>query len=353
LVDEKKISKIILTSKKVFKDCSLSNGTIVASNIHDPDYPKNVKNYYYVWPRDASFITVACDILGLKKISENYFKWIWKAEGFKKRGIFYMRYHPNGKLYGRQFQPDQIGSFLWSIEYHCKTYNKNPKRFEDLITKAANGICFNWKGKYFKKISFDLWEERRARPKNNEKHTYSLAMCSRGLKSAIKLIGNNERWLECQKQMEKEIENAYDRKLKFFVRTFNHRIDPLIDSSMLGLVWPSNVIKPNDKRMINTVKKILKVNLINGGLMRYPGDQYNGKFRKSKAGTWPLLNFWLSIYYIKYGKKNEAKKHFDWVIERVDKKIPEQIENNKPSSIIPLAWSHAMFIISSKFLGYI
>jgi len=87
--------------------------------------------------------------------------------------------------------------------------------------------------------------------------------------------------------------------------------------------------------------------------MRYPGDRYDGTLRRAGAGAWPLLNFWMSIYYIKSGNRREARKYFDWVIERVDKKLPEQIKNNNPSSIIPLTWSHAMFIIASKFLGYV
>jgi GH15 family glucan-1,4-alpha-glucosidase len=37
-------------------------------------------------------------------------------------------------------------------------------------------------------------------------------------------------------------------------------------------------------------------------------------------------------------------------LERVEKKLPEQIKNGKPASIVPLAWSHAMFIIAGKFL---
>lgn len=354
MADKRKIKEIIKTSRKVFKECSHKNGAIVASNMHDPEYPKDAKNYYYVWPRDASFVSVACDLVGLKRIPENYFKWCWKAEEFKEKGIFYMRYYPNGKMFGRQFQPDQSGSLLWAIEHHCKSYGKYPKKIENLIIKTADGICSNWKKTCFRKISYDLWEERRAYPKNNEKHTYSVAICLRGLEAANRLIGKNEKWMECIEQMKDEIEKAYHNRVGFFTRTFGDNfVDLVIDSSILGLVWPSEIIKPKDKRIVRTVNEIRRINAINGGLMRYPGDRYNGTLRKTGAGAWPLLNFWMSIYYIKSGNKKEARKYYDWVIKRVDKKLPEQIKNNKPTSIIPLAWSHAMFIIASKFLGYI
>jgi GH15 family glucan-1,4-alpha-glucosidase len=30
--------------------------------------------------------------------------------------------------------------------------------------------------------------------------------------------------------------------------------------------------------------------------------------------------------------------------------LPEQIKEEKPYSIIPLAWSHSMFVIAAKFI---
>jgi len=84
--------------------------------------------------------------------------------------------------------------------------------------------------------------------------------------------------------------------------------------------------------------------------MRYKGDKYIGKLKRGKAGSWPILNFWLSIYYTKLGKREKALQYFNWVVDRVEEKLPEQIKNEKISSIIPLAWSHAMFIIAGKYL---
>jgi len=345
-----KIQTILETSKKVFKECSLKSGAIVASNIHDPDYPKDVKNYYYVWPRDASFICVACDLIGLKRIPEKFFEWCWnEAERFKEKGIFYMRYYPDGRMYGRQFQPDQLGSLLWAIEHHSKYHGII--KLNSLIEKTADGICSSWIGSCFRR-SFDIWEERVASQRKNEKHTYSLAMCIKGLEVAMKLIGKKEQWLKSKEQMEKELKKSYEKKLGYFVRTFNgRRANETLDSSMLGLVWPSEFVQADDRRMISTVNTIIQKNSIDeNGIIRYKGDKYIGKLKRGNAGAWPILNFWLSIYFSNLGKRKKALKHFDWVIERVEKKLPEQIKDSKPFSIIPLAWSHAMFVISGRFL---
>ncbi len=52
------------------------------------------------------------------------------------------------------------------------------------------------------------------------------------------------------------------------------------------------------------------------------------------------------------GKKEEAMKYYNKVIDLVDKYIPEQIFDNKiQKSISPLCWSHAMFVIATKELG--
>jgi GH15 family glucan-1,4-alpha-glucosidase len=109
-----------------------------------------------------------------------------------------------------------------------------------------------------------------------------------------------------------------------------------------------------------TVEKIIEKNSIdNVGLLRYPADKYcgavaNGQVRLTGAGAWPLLSFWMAIYFHLRGDTKNAEKHFDQPLERVDKYIPEQIfKNKKKESICPLAWSHSMFIIAANFLGYL
>lgn len=344
-----KIKKIYKTSIDVFENCSFRNGAIVAANIKDPDYPENVKNYSYVWVRDASFVCVACDLLKMKRIPDRFFEWCWNAENFEKEGIFYMRYHVDGKMYGREFQPDQTGSLLWAIEHHSRHWNVS--KFSELIEKAADGICSSWKIECFKR-HYDLWEERHTSSRRKENFTYSVAMCVKGLESAIKLVGPKATWVKCRNQMEKEIEKAYDRKSGYFLRSFNGSRDTTIDSSIFGLFWPSEVINPNDFRMISTVKKIVETNVIeNGGVIRYKGDRYAGSLRRKEGGAWPVLNFWLSIYYSELKKNKECREYVNWVMERVKDKLPEQIKNGKPISIIPLAWSHAMFIIAGKRLN--
>jgi len=349
-----KIRKLKKRSIEVIKDCCLENGAIVAANPTKKYYPPEAKHYFYVWPRDASFLCISADIFGIKKIQENFFSWcLERAEGFKRTGLFFEKYYVNGLKAERRFQPDQGGSLLFSIHHHFKKNLSKALEFKDLITRIANGLCDNWDRDHFKLITNDLWEEKHTFPDLRDNFTYDLAACSKGLELANDVI-SNKRWVEVSNQMKGILNRHFNGK--FFVRSNGILNDERIDASMLGLVYPFGVVAANDSRMISTVKEIEDKLVINGGVHRYEDDEYDGwmyeGFHRNKgSGAWPLLNFWLSIYYSILGDKEKAKEYFFWVVDRVEDYIPEQIFENKIQvSVSPLAWSHVMFLISGKFL---
>jgi glucoamylase len=357
-----KIKNMIKISRKVIEDSVLDNGAIVAANATKEYYPSAAKNYFYVWPRDASYTCVAADLVGIENIQEKFFNWcLNRAEGFKETGLFYEKYYVNGlKALGR-FQPDQTGTVLYAVWHHCSLGNSEiVSKFEDLIIKSANGLCDKWNGDCFDLISNDLWEERLSFPDLEENFTYSLAACIKGLECANSMIPNDG-WTRVSRQMKERLEKHFVHdysKKGYFVRSFGKLIDEKIDASMLGLVYPFEVYKADEPRIISTVGEIEKRLITDGGVHRYEFDEYDGwmhegMHRKKGAGAWPLLNFWLSIYYSLKDDKDRAKMHYEWVLNRVNDHIPEQIFNNRiQTSICPLVWSHAMFIIASKMLGY-
>ena len=354
----KKIKQLVNSSKQVLQDCALENGGIVAANITKNYYSRNSSNYFYVWPRDASYICVAADVLKMN-IQEPFFDWLTeRPEDFKKEGLLFQQYAANGRIFGRQFQPDQAGSVLWAIYHHFKNDLSKVYKYEALIRRLADGLCDDWKETHFFHNSSDLWEhsERCTSSKMENNFTYSLAACARGLKFAYTML-NNKRWDEVADQMISKIEKAYDKERKYFLRNYGKISDYNIDASLLGLVYPFDIVKPNDKRMIKTVKKIEECIVFNGGgVHRFQFDYYDGEGTAQEgAGAWPLLNFWMSIYWSIYGNKKKALKYYNWPIEKIgdDNLIPEQIFNDFRKGIKPLAWSHAKFVTASKYLGYL
>lgn len=358
-MNKEKIKQLINSTQQVFKDCTLPNGAIIAANADLEYYPKRASDYRFVWPRDASYVCVAAQKIGLK-IQEPFFSWLEdRPERFKKESLLFQDYVPNGRMNRTSFQPDQAGTVLWAMYEYYKDDVSQAQKFEVLIRRLADGLANNWHQKYFFNQTVDLWEEGNRRTssvyKNN--HTYSLAACVRGLEAAHQLI-ENDLWLEKAQEMRSRIEFNYDQKADRFLRNKGEAVaDFNIDASLFGLVWPFEIIKPNDQRMLNTIKKIEDKLEINGGFHRYENDYYDGEGSGQEGGgAWPILNFWASLYWSLAGDKSKAEKYFNWVLDKLveDKYgdfIPEQIfEDNVRKGVCPLAWSHAMFILATDKL---
>jgi glucoamylase len=391
------IKTFIQISRNVIQQSCLENGAIIAADSDKLIYPSTTQDYRYVWVRDASYICISADLLGLKEIPERFFNWcLNRAEGFKNTGLFYNAYSVNGTItgtlihsadlkppqkvrnryiyithHGIQFQPDQNGSLLIAIGHHVKHFAiGNISKFKKLIEKTASGISNSWKDKKFSLPCFDLWEERCILPSQKRYHTYSLAVCIAGLRTAIELLGNKKNWLRTEREMLGVFRDIYSHSANLIPRTYTkgklaerremRKDDLQPDTSLLGLVYPSGILDPFDSKMKKTVDEIIEKNTIaNGGLLRYPRDIYCGGVHKgyetlTGAGAWPLLNFWMSIYFCLRNDRKNAEKYFIWPLERINKYIPEQIFESKTKlSVCPLVWSHSMFIIAAKFLGYI
>ena len=351
-----KIQKLVETSRQVILDCALENGAIVAANCFKEYFPKNAKYYTYVWPRDASFTCVAADILGILDVQERFFDWCMnRAADFRSRGVFFQNYFVNGLKATGNFQPDQTGSVLWAVWHHYKDNLREASKHERLVRKAADGICSKWRGSHFIEVTNDLWEERFAFPDLQENFTYSLAACLRGLECANAIVPTGK-WVRVAGQMRERLGHHYS---EHFSRTYGKLGDARIDASMLGLVYPFEVFPATDRRIVETVNEIEKKLVVAGGVHRYEDDEYDGwiwkcMHRNKGAGAWPILNFWLSIHYARAQRREKALQYYNWVVNRVTKFIPEQVfENNIQVSVKPLSWSHAMFVIASKELGFI
>jgi len=295
------IKKLIKISKKVIENGSLENGAIVAADSDKAIYPSNVQNYRYVWIRDAAYVCMAADLLKLKDIPERFFNWcLHRAEDFRQTGLFSNAYNVNGTIHGTlippdevkvpqktkgkyfnlihhgtQFQPDQNGLLLIAVSHHIRHFGKDVAMFRQLIEKTTLGICCSWKGCKFNLPCFDLWEERCILPEQSRYHIYSLAMCVAGLKAAAGLLGKNKKWQQTQKEMSEILKQACSCSSNHIPRIYNKsrtavsnntmREDTLPDTSLLGLVYPSQILNPSDESIKRTVQAIIKNNTTKDG----------------------------------------------------------------------------------------
>ncbi len=339
------IAGLLESSKRVLRSCAKPAGAILAACT-----PRaQAKNYRFVWPRDGAYACMAADILGLK-IQEGFFGWCMRAQGWRRTGLFYEKYYASGRKAARGFQPDQTGLVLIALYGHFKG---RPGRYSALAEKSADSLCRIWKSDHFGLVCQDIWEERYSFPDQGENFSYSLAVCARGLECAHAMLGK-AKWLATARQMKRALHS-----LKSFGRSFGRFGDKRIDASLLGLAWPSLTVAPTDPRMKMAVREI-EVRLGRGmRLHRYEGDDYDGWMygrlhRKKGAGYWPLLNFWMSVYWCMAGQRRKALAYYTRVLDDLAGRteIPEQIFRNQVQvSVSPLCWSHAMFVIATERLG--
>lgn len=347
-------SELLTASKTVILDCCLENGAIVAANSIKNSYSKEAKNYLYVWPRDAAYACIALDILGVTGIQEKFFDWLLeRAEGWKETGLFYEKYYVNGLQAVNRFQPDQTGTLIYAVAHHFKDTGKIPDKYKELVVKSADGICNNWDIDHFKSITNDLWEERLSFPDLKENFTYSLAACYGGLVEANKIFPD-EKYVTTASEMKNAIVKSTKTHL---FRSFGLLNDENIDASLLGAIWPFNVISSDDIIAKNTVDEIEKKIVKEFHVYRYEHDTYDGwmldtMHRKKGAGFWPLLNFWMAIVLNNMGQEQKAMEYFQNALPKHGTHIPEQVfDNDIQKSVSPLCWSHSMFVMASKELG--
>ncbi len=371
--DLKKIEKLLDKSKEVFKDCLLENGCLIAAPEHMPYYPKRAANYGYCWPgRDLGFNATGALLLGIdcfKQLTD----WVWnRAEGFQKPikpnppGLLYRNYHPNGRIYLTALQADQVGTLLWALGEDGKSHTLT-KTMEKIVKLSTSALIEIWDNEHFGVTIEDLWEERSTHYTNKTNFAYTLAATSKGLEASTRIF-KNQKAKKAASQMKKIIlKNGYNTKAKHFACRFeeksaNTRDAVSLDSSILGLVWPYEIVDPKSEGFKNTLIELEEILTDKYGVYRYQYDLYQGEmeeneYLKQGAGAWPLLTFWLAIAFEKSGNHFKARKYYWDTIKHIGKEnlIPEQIfpKDEKKIGVKPLLWSHMMFVHATNELGYL
>jgi glucoamylase len=317
-----------------------NHGGIVAAPCMEPEYR-------FCWPRDATFVAYAFDTCGFYEESEKFYKWCQRAQ--EREGGLYQRYYIEAKLRGPCWssQIDEIATVIWGIGKHFDFTNdyRFIKSMWSTIKQAADFICDSIDPKTYFAESVGLWEERFG------SHTYSNAAVWNALKTSAKiaeLLGQSklsEKWFSLSESIRNSLLNlAWDHGKNRFIKTHSPR-DENLDVSLLGLAFPFEVLSADEDRMKKTALAVEQAFSYGvGGIGRYPGDSYYG------GNPWILSALWLALYYEKLGDINRAEQLIAWAIDRATDLdlLAEQVDRTSglPVSAVPLAWSHAFFILA-------
>ena len=357
-------------------------GALLAAPEIDEEFTK-CGRYAYCWGRDAAFIAAALDKCGLSEDVEHFYR--WTAEIQDEAGSWQQRYYMDGNLapsWG--YQADEGGSIIWGILQHYETGGNKEflrvmwpcvkKGVEYLINYTDDETGLPW-------LSFDLWEERLG------EHAYSTAAVCAGIEAGVRIaeileIDEKaedqqlllESWRLAAAKMREALErNFWKPEWNRFVRSVRVKLngwgeehtdakvwlkrndrgitrdysllDGAVDISLLGLSVPFGIYSVNDPRMISTAEVVEQVLTVKqaGGLMRYEYDGYIG------GNPWIIATCWAALYHIERKSYDKAREYLHWVVKSATGQglLPEQAdkESGKPAWVIPLTWSHAMFVL--------
>ena len=333
--------------------------------------------YAYCWGRDAAFITGALDKCGLQEQAEAFYRWAAAVQD--ENGSWQQRYYMDGNLapsWGLQI--DEGGAIIWGILRHYKAAG-NFDFLKELWPAVLKGVEFllnytdgetglPW-------LSFDLWEERLG------EHAYSSAAVCAGIEAGAEIAeilgesrGLTDKWRESASRLREAIDkNFWKPEWNRFVRSVRVKLngwgeehtdarvwlkqndfgmtrdysllDGTIDISLLGLSVPFAIYAPDDPRIRSTAEAVERQLAVGktGGLMRYEYDSYIG------GNPWILTTLWAALYHIGIRSYGKAREYLEWAVRGATEQgfLPEQIdrETGRPAWVIPLTWSHAMFVL--------
>ena len=109
-----------------------------------------------------------------------------------------------------------------------------------------------------------------------------------------------------------------------------------MDISVIGTVYPFELLSPNEKKVVNTVEKInLTLRTYTSGYLRFEQDSY-----MEGNSPWPIATLWMALYYIKSGNRKKALECFEFVTKSATQLgfLSEQVDNKtmKPNWVIGL-----------------
>lgn len=354
------------------------HGGLIAAPEFDPFYTK-CGGYGYCWGRDAGYITTAIDKAGYTDIGRKFYEWAMAAQDAD--GSWDHRHYMNGDLapaWG--YQADEPASILWGMwqhylitedaEFLAKCWTSMQRGADHLIAT----VCTE---SQFPQPSMDLWEERFAQ------HTYSSAAVAAALLAvadAAQQLGHNEHadsYRATGERIREEVATLFNEEKQSWYRGVNLHVarheyearqaageevftiqtedeytryvakyDTIVDASLLGLSYPFELFDANDPHVTATAEAVrgLCTQAGVGGIRRYENDHYAG------GNPWILCSLWLALDANRRGDAGTVQEVLEWVLQNQTSTglLPEQVDKNNggPAWVVPLTWSHAMYVLT-------
>jgi glucoamylase len=344
--------------------------------------------YGYTWGRDGAFIAHSLGLAGFPNEAEAFFGYARRVQ--EPGGAWLHRHYSSGQLapsWGL-LQIDETGAILWAMAQHYRMTRSREflRDCWESIERGAQYLTQSIDPETGLPIpSFDLWEEDIC------ESIYAAAAVTAGLAAAAECAAaqgsksDSRAWAKGAVELRQAIiQRLWDPKRKTFLRavkkvvseetfakgwkrdksnfyiaredgrmydTFFQSRDSRVDSSLLGLAYPFRIFSARDPMMRGTARSVH--NRLwwkpTGGILRYEGDHYAG------GNPWILTTLWLALYHAEAGETSRAARLIEWAADHGTETdlLTEQVDKKtgKPMWAVPLAWSHAMFLLATLRIG--
>jgi GH15 family glucan-1,4-alpha-glucosidase len=304
----------------------------------------------------------------------------WLAREQAPEGLWLQRYWTDGSLapsWGLH-QLDETGMAVFAYEAAWRELGDAAldRELWPSARAAADFLCgFMDPATGLPLPSVDLWEQ------TDGQHSYSAAATYGGLVAAAAMATRHEpslerRYREAAERVRAAIEEqlwsdehgrylrsrwvgrsdelgetppaAFDRTLRYPTKSVRS-VDPedaRVDSSLLGLAWPFRAVDPASPRMRATVEAVERVlRGPDGGVLRHEDDDYAG------GNPWLISTLWLGLAERQAGDEAGHRAALEYALARQTALglLPEQVtRNGEPAWVVPLGWSHAMFVLAAR-----
>jgi glucoamylase len=319
-------------------------GAVIAAPECDPECERS-GGYGFVWPRDLAFLVLAFLAAGRRDLALPALRWLVRTQ--EPSGLWLQRYHANGAPAPSwcTHQLDETASVLFVYEAAWRELGDGDLDAElwPSARRAADFLLGAIDGDGVPHETYDLWEEREGC------HAYTAASFVGALRAAARFAERHKprlrnSYADAADKVAAAIDRCFwSRRHYRYLRTLG---DPTIDASLLGLAWPFAAVDPRSERMRVTTDAVERaLGRPGGGLLRYEHDTYAG------GNPWVLAALWLGLYRRQTGDSQghaQALAYAERVATPLGLLAEQVTDDGAPAWVLPLAWSHAMFVLAAR-----
>lgn len=332
--------RAVISLHDLFDD---SFGAFIAAPEFDSAYQLS-GGYGYVWPRDAAVCALAAARIGHPQIAQRFFD--WAASTQLPNGHWFQRYWTDGSaapswcVRPDQIQLDQTCAILHAAGQYARLNPGGNKKFIEhyrpVIQRATQAVLNHLQDDGMHKPATDLWENTVGQ------FPYTQASVIAALKEADEVFclwpertGLAPRRVLQERLFERFWQQDRERWLRCI--TADGAPDPMLDSSVMGLIDPWNVFDLSDPEQrqwaINTLTGISRDlrSEVKGGsaILRFAGESYMG------GGPGCVNTLWLALCWLRLAATAAHPEERREQISRALVEVRIALANTSPTGQLP------------------